>query len=505
VADNNNDDIISQDEQAQDLLILSVENKLVVAEQFYDRQPYWFDRSLRFWLWNFEKLCYDEADETDMLNTIGRYTPYRLWKVKGKQRTELVYGLKAVGREHEPAEPPRSWIQFKDVIVDIEAGTTHRPSPAYFLTNPVPWKIGENEATPTLDRLFSEWILKEGVQDASYIQTLYEIVAYCLLRWQPAQRIFALTGCGANGKSVFLDVLSAFLGEHNVCATNLQNISTNQFATAQLHHKLLARIGEVTENDLKNTSLLKSLSGDSIIRYEIKGKMPFEDECYAKLIIGTNSLPTTPDHSVGWYRRWLIIDFPNQFPLKRKILSEIPQQEYESLAKKCVAILPELLKTNEFTNEGDIASRTEKYNQRSNPIAHFIQEECIEDVNEQVLFSDFYDRLSQFLKRHNHRSFSKQAVGKAIKEAQYASDAMTLNGVMGRYIRGLCLRINSCSELLKYMQQHEHDDFGMLRMSELCMSSFQSQLEASVAKLSENGDVFTVGKGRWKALVHDIS
>ena len=94
-------------------------------------------------------------------------------------------------------------------------------------------------------------------------------------------------------------------------------------------------MGETNFNEMSRTSKLKKLTGGDLIGFEYKNKNPFEAKNYAKILIATNSLPTTSDKTLGFYRRWMIIDFPNQFSEKKDILKDIPEEEYESLALKC--------------------------------------------------------------------------------------------------------------------------------------------------------------------------
>ena len=72
-------------------------------------------------------------------------------------------------------------------------------------------------------------------------------------------------------------------------------------------------MGETDFNEMKKTSMLKKLSGGDLIGFEYKRKDPFEDKNYAKITISTNNLPSTSDKTIGFYRRWLIIDFPITF------------------------------------------------------------------------------------------------------------------------------------------------------------------------------------------------
>ncbi|MBY9021986.1 MAG: hypothetical protein KGD67_13100, partial [Candidatus Lokiarchaeota archaeon] len=167
-------------------------------------------------------------------------------------------------------------------------------------------------------------------------------------------RLFCFIGEGLNGKSKFLKLLTNFVGEENVTSTELDTLLTSRFEITRLHKRLVCQMGETDFSEMKKTSILKKLSGGDLIGFEYKNKNPFEEHNYAKIIIATNNLPTTTDKTIGFYRRWLILDFPNQFSEKKNILEDIPEEEYQSLAVKCLGILKDLISKREFHNEGDI-------------------------------------------------------------------------------------------------------------------------------------------------------
>ena len=70
----------------------------------------------------------------------------------------------------------------------------------------------------------------------------------------------------------------------------------------------------------------------------------------------------------------MIIDFPNRFSEKKDILKDIPEEEYQMLAVKCVGILKDLLDKREFYKEGSIEQRMKKYEDHSDPLEKFIKE-----------------------------------------------------------------------------------------------------------------------------------
>ena len=175
-------------------------------------------------------------------------------------------------------------------------------------------------------------------------------------------------------------------------------------------------MGETNFNEMSETSVLKKLTGGDLIGFEYKGKNPFEEKNYAKILIATNNLPTTTDKTIGFYRRWMIIDFPNQFSEAKDILSDIPQEEYNILALKCCNILKEVLKQRSFTNEGTVEQRTKKYEDHSNPLEKFMKENIEEDVDGQIWKWEFQERMNQWCKENRFREISDVIIGKKMKE-----------------------------------------------------------------------------------------
>ena len=175
-------------------------------------------------------------------------------------------------------------------------------------------------------------------------------------------------------------------------------------------------MGETNFNEMSKTSQLKKLSGGDLIGFEYKNKDAFEDKNYAKIIVATNNLPTTTDKTIGFYRRWMIIDFPNQFSEAKDILAEIPEEEYGCLANKCMIILKEVLESRKFTNEGSIEDRIKKYEDHSDPLEKFLKEFTEEDVSSSIWKFEFEKRLNQWCKSNRFRELSEVVIGKKMKE-----------------------------------------------------------------------------------------
>ncbi len=389
------------------------------AERFNEIQPLFYDRSGMFWLWDDKAKCWKISDEVDILNMIQRTTGKDV--ITSKSRTEIINALKQKGRLNIPKPIEKTWIQFQDEVYDYETGEKFIATPEYFVTNPIPYKVSGDPRTPTIDRIFKEWVGEK------YVQTLYEIISYCLLSNYPIHRLFCFIGAGLNGKSCFLRLLKKFIGEINCTSTELDVLLNSRFEITRLHKKLVCIMGETNFSEMSKTSIIKKLTGQDIIGYEYKNKNPFEDENYAKILIATNNLPTTTDKTIGFYRRWLIIDFPTQFSEEKEILKEIPEEEYNNLATNSIIILNKLLEKRNFSNEGNVEQRTKRYEDHSNPLDKFIKEFTKEDSDGHIFKFEFEKKLNEWCKENRFRQLSEVVIGKKMKEKGYEQALVTAN------------------------------------------------------------------------------
>ena len=433
--------------------LIMIDNYTKNVEQFYKTQPFFYDKTGIFWFWKDNK--YEQMDEIDVMNMLDDILGFEGQTVNSKLKIHYIEGFKRVGRKHKPKNAPTKWIQFNDVAYSIKSNNTYKVQPNYFFTNPIPWKVGKDNKTPVMDKLITEWVGKES------LQTAYEIIAYCCLTDYPIHLIFCFVGCGRNGKSKFLGLINKFVGMENVCSTELDVLLDSRFESFKLYKKLVCTLGETNFGVINKTSLLKKLTGQDLIGFEFKNKKPFDDYNYAKIVISSNSLPTSDDTSEGFYRRWLILDFPNIFPEGKDILKIIPEKEYENLAKKVTEILPGLVNKGSFTNQGTIKEREERYVMASNPLPSFIDNFCNKNSYSFVRYSEFYSAYVLFLKNSKKRRISKGEFTKVLDREAYeirrTSKKVGEEWHNDRWIEGLELR-DSCDfrdSNSTYLSPHE--------------------------------------------------
>jgi hypothetical protein len=132
------------------------------GEMFSQLQPIFYDKSGSFWLWNSEKKCWKITDEIDLLNIIQESTNEDV--ISSKRRNEIINTLKQEGRKNTPKDIKPTWIQFQDIIYDVTTGEQFEAGPEWFVTNPIPYKTSSCADTPTMDKLFKEWVGEEYVR-----------------------------------------------------------------------------------------------------------------------------------------------------------------------------------------------------------------------------------------------------------------------------------------------------------------------------------------------------
>lgn len=376
-----------------------------IINNLQKKNPIIYDSGKQYWAWSKNARMYIHVDEIDVLNTLKKVMRIRGGTI-GNARATYLNAIKMTGRELEVKPVKLSWVAFKDCVVDIKTGKQFQQSSKHFFTNTIPFNYGESEDTPTIDALFETWVGKE------HVRLLYEIAAYCLYNHYPIHRAFLLFGSGRNGKGQYINLLEKWIGSRNITSSQLELLVTSRFESAKLFQKKACFMGETNYGSMNKTNIFKMLIGDDNIGGEFKGGKHFDFHNYAKLIIASNSVPPSDDKTEGFGSKWVIVDFFNKFEKGKPIIDTIPDIEYDNLCRKCIKILIELLDNGIFTGEGDTTARAKRYEEKSNPLQKFIEENC--EISDDLVIPlwDFCERYDVYQDENRLRKLSKGAVKK---------------------------------------------------------------------------------------------
>jgi putative DNA primase/helicase len=350
--------------------------------------------------------------------------------LKASQRLEVTKYLQLVAPDKKPADP--QYIAFRNGVYDLESETIIPYTPDLFITNKIDLIYDPNFYNELGDNSLNA--LTCG--DPSIRALLEECVGYCFYRENNMRKAFILTGGKRNGKSTFLDWLKNTLGENNICALDLKELS-DRFNTAMMFGKL-ANIGDDIGDDfLQGTqvAMFKKITAGNRIKAEQKGLDPFEFNPYVKLFFSANDVPRMKDKTGAVLDRLLIIPFENEFGsdtantnLGKELSAEEPRMY---LVRVGIDGLKRLYKQNKgtFTHSDKVENQSKEYERENSPIIGFIEDSDIDTdiVNEPT--RDVYRRYTVFCAENNMNPMSNIQFSKVIKrELKLSIKAVRVHG-----------------------------------------------------------------------------
>lgn len=231
---------------------------------------------------------------------------------------------------------------------------------------------------PAADCLMIKKFISEIIHPSD-VPLLQEWIGYCLIPDITMQKALMLVGTGANGKSVLLNLLTKFWGEKNISGESLQKLETDKFSVANLYGKLVNVYRDLSNTPLEKNDTFNTLTGnDHMIRGEKKYRDSFDFENTARLMFSANDLPQAKSNNFAYYRRWLIIEFPNQFTGSKddKTLFEkiSTKKELSGLLNWALEGLKRLLEKKCFSHCRSIEETEKLYKINCDPVAAFLEE-----------------------------------------------------------------------------------------------------------------------------------
>jgi putative DNA primase/helicase len=205
------------------------------------------------------------------------------------------------------------------------------------------------EFAPDIVNTFKSWVGDSWL-------LLFEIIGYCLYPAYPFNKAFMLVGEGSNGKSTFLRLVKEILGEGNVTGTSLQDLCLYRFAQAELYHKLANIFADIPSKPIGYAGWFKILTGEDSASAPRKFKASLYFKNYAKLLFSANELPEVSEMTEAFWRRWIVIEFPNKFADNPKFFEETFTKE----AIEKIIVLSVLAFINVWLNGGFSVKETAK-------------------------------------------------------------------------------------------------------------------------------------------------
>lgn len=312
-------------------------------------------------------------------------------------------------------EPAKNLMNIENGVLNIETSELKPHDPEYLFFNKLAVKYDPNAKGEKIHKFIRE--ITGSEEDAKVLE---EVVGYCLYRSYPFHKALALVGEGANGKSTFLMLVKNFLGIENVSGRGLVDLESNRFAKASLFGKLANIYADLSDDTLQRTGTFKMLTGGDVIGAEKKFKDSFTFVNYAKLLFSCNKLPEVYDDTDAFFRRWIIIVFPNVFYGEKRdpnILKKLTTPEQLSgLLNIALEGLRRLLENEGFSYSKSTEETREDYIRKSDPLAAFIMDCIEENQTETILKQPLYSLFAFYCRKNNLPAVNKDTFFKNISK-----------------------------------------------------------------------------------------
>jgi len=251
-----------------------------------------------------------------------------------------------------------------------------------------------------------ELFLAEVFNDDDLIAYAQRLAGYVLTGDTREQEVFFLVGKGSNGKTVLTETLRAMLGDYakdTPFSTFLEHRDASTADLASLVGARLVTASEGTATQTFNEALLKRLSGGDVVTCRCLYREFFSYIPTFKILFATNEVPRIQSQTVASKRRVRIVPFRQTFYGPED--GKEPMRD-EGLRDKLKAELPGILAWAvqgclEWQRDGlrppaVVMRETEALFESMDPLADFLEEECVLHPRAQVETGALYRRYAEW-------------------------------------------------------------------------------------------------------------
>jgi phage/plasmid-associated DNA primase len=151
----------------------------------------------------------------------------------------------------------------------------------------------------------------------------------------------------------------------------------NRFSTYSMMDKLANIQADLSNEELKTSSVFKQITGGDAIEVEKKLGAQFPTVLPLKFIFSANNPPQVPDYEPAFFRRWILMEFAENFEGKEiqgleRTLTQT--SELSGLFNRVQPLLRQLLQNGRFTHAPTTDATRELYLTLSRPLYGFIKE-----------------------------------------------------------------------------------------------------------------------------------
>lgn len=311
----------------------------------------------------------------------------------------------------------QTMINVRNGLYNVMDHTLSAHTSEYYSTIQLALRYDEDAECPR----FKAFLEEVMCGDMEQVQLIQEILGYCLIPGNLAQKCFLFVGVGAAGKSVLLRVISdVLLGRENVSNVSWQALN-DKFKTAELVGKLANIFADLPTKNIDDNGIFKALVGEDALTVERKFKDPFSFYSDAKLLFSCNIIPKNyGDRSDGFYRRLIIIRFNRAVPENQRdpnLLDKF-RVEADGIFQFALEGLRRLMTNRYQFSVTDVnKEELERYREESDSVLLFLRECCELDADKAVGSSEIYEAYKSFCEDNGQKPCARNKFVQQVKIA----------------------------------------------------------------------------------------
>lgn len=315
-----------------------------------------------------------------------------------------------------------------NILINLQNGTLEIDGEGYhlrdfdeadFLKYQLPFAYDENATAPMFENY-----LNKVLPDVSAQRVLAEYCGYIFAKQLKLEKALILYGDGANGKSVFFDILTAMLGKANVSNYDMGSLCDDSgYYRAMIQNTLVNYGSEIGTSKQYKSDTFKKLVSCEPIQARLPYRPPFEIQGYARLMFNANTLPQNVEQTNAYFRRFLIIPFEVTIP---------PAEQDKDLAKKIVADelpgvlnwvldgLKRVVKNRDFSPCAAADKALETYKVESCSVLSFVTENYyVADTKNAVPLQALFEEYRTYCYNNGFVAASNKTFSKRLKVAGF--------------------------------------------------------------------------------------
>lgn len=333
----------------------------------------------------------------------------------------------AIGHMSELDSDP--WLLgVRNGVVNLKDGGLLAPDPAMLITRQAAAEYHDDAQCPKwlefLNQIFS------GDQDTiDYIQ---RALGYTLTGTTTEEALFICFGHGANGKSVFANVVSTIMGDYaraapsSLLTVRRADDSAPRNDLAMLCGARLVSINETQSGDRLDEQIVKSLAGREMISARFLHKEFFEYWPTAKPWLRTNHKPIIIGSDDGIWRRLQLVSFARKFSederdpwLESKLMDE-RDGILAWMVQGCLAWNRHKLKQS-----ASVRRESATYRKESDLLGEFLEEKTKADLDGRVDQSALWSAYRSWHEGNGSSPGTKSSFTKRLSERGYGTSKST--------------------------------------------------------------------------------